>query len=301
MTARARAATTGAAAYDLAQQALWHNCPDALEVALGLVQQETQRMEHKLRFTRIRQRFVALCHAFHSGGKSASIDEFRTQTSLVEKECVALIESQLQEQKNALPGLITRRDTILLHRRMQEVVKRIIASACRSRRRQRESSDGRDRSVRSAGSAGSLAGQAARRRSLPSGQAPRKPVLHAVQMRSTACHGALSCSSDSLSRDGTCPAARRPSAPCQDCLPGSPDNWVQQTLPSPCRAISVPCSSRSAAFHGAADCSTDACMRRLASDWEPPTWGKPATDQESASHEEMRGALPPNLHNFAWR
>merc|ERR1719359_2634018 len=31
LTARAQAAATGSAAYAVAQQALWHNCPDALE------------------------------------------------------------------------------------------------------------------------------------------------------------------------------------------------------------------------------------------------------------------------------
>lgn len=71
LISRARAASHGHAAYGVALQALWHNCPDALEAALGVVQPELELLTHKLLFTRIRQDFVNLCREYHDVAAAA--------------------------------------------------------------------------------------------------------------------------------------------------------------------------------------------------------------------------------------
>jgi hypothetical protein len=131
LTARAQEAATGSVAYAVAQQALWHNCPDALETALDYVRQETELMDHKLQFTRIRQQFVSACQDFHRSDKPSSLEGFRERAASVDKQCVALMERQPFEQSLNLPGLITRRDTILLQQRIRDISKRIISSARR--------------------------------------------------------------------------------------------------------------------------------------------------------------------------
>merc|ERR1719408_355202 len=124
-------------AYAVALKALWHNCPDALEVALrrveGLNLSEVQArdkrfMAQKLEFTRIRQRFVALCVEFRSSGPPADASRAALTAGLeeVEQRLQGLMGEQLDEQVTQLPGLIQKRDTIMLQARIRTIAKRLL-------------------------------------------------------------------------------------------------------------------------------------------------------------------------------
>jgi len=118
--------------YNVAMKALWHGCPDVLELALSrldrsLLSEDQQRdanlMAQKLEFVRIGQQFVALCHEFHKGGSAAAL---RAGAAMVEHRCERLMSSQPERQQSRLPGLITRRDTILLHSKIQSITRNLV-------------------------------------------------------------------------------------------------------------------------------------------------------------------------------
>jgi len=124
--------------YPIALRSLWHNCPDALEVALrrvdGFTLTEVQAsdrkfMEQKLEFTRIRQRFVAHCIAFRSSGppSEASKAALQVGVSEVEERCSNLMAAQPDEQKTQLPGLIQKRDTLMLLTRIRTIARQLLA------------------------------------------------------------------------------------------------------------------------------------------------------------------------------
>lgn len=124
-------------AYPVALRALWHNCPDALEVALrrveGLALSEVQArdkrfMGQKLEFTRIRQRFVALCIEFRSSGSptEGSKARLREGVEAVEERCLTLMAVQPDEQVTQLPGLIQKRDTIMLQSRIRTITAQLL-------------------------------------------------------------------------------------------------------------------------------------------------------------------------------
>lgn len=148
LTRRARAAESGCDAYCVALQALWHNCPEALETALGTVRAETELMAQKLEFTRIRQRFVALCRRFRShasardagGGAVAPLSEadFLAGVEELRRCCDRLFKAQDAEQACGLPGLVTSRDTVLLASRISEVSARLVATSRREAERQQQ-------------------------------------------------------------------------------------------------------------------------------------------------------------------
>lgn len=124
LTARAHAAESGSAAYSVAMQALWHNCPNALEVALCAAQSEIDLMAQKLEFTRIRQQFVELCRRYRAAG-SMSSESFLQASAQLEARCAALLAAQPSEQASALPGLVTRRDTGMLQCRIRDISRRL--------------------------------------------------------------------------------------------------------------------------------------------------------------------------------
>merc|ERR1719387_188025 len=121
-------------------KALWHNCPDAQEQALQKVgdpaslpdqqqQRDYQYMEQKLHFTRLRQKFVGACKRFKSAGGNlgrGSPRQLRSDVALLETECEKLIAQQPDEQMSMLPGLIGKRDSIMLLSRMQDIVKKLL-------------------------------------------------------------------------------------------------------------------------------------------------------------------------------
>mmetsp|Transcript_4117 Transcript_4117/g.7453 ORF Transcript_4117/g.7453 Transcript_4117/m.7453 type:complete len:273 (-) Transcript_4117:31-849(-) len=128
----AREAAIGSAAYPVALRALWHNCPDALEVALqrldaaslGEAQaRDAELMSQKLEFTRIRQEFVALCYEFR--GPEGSLMGLQKGVASAEERCEKLMARQPDEQFSQLPGLVQKRDTIMLLARIRTIYARL--------------------------------------------------------------------------------------------------------------------------------------------------------------------------------
>jgi|Transcript_116874 hypothetical protein len=128
------------AVYAVALRALWHNCPDALEVALRRAKdvpmaeaqaQDALFMAQKLEFTRIRQQYVAECIKFRSSGAptQTSVAAFQCVAASIEARCSKLMDSQHDEQMTSLPGLITKRDTIMLQSRMTAITKQLVVGA----------------------------------------------------------------------------------------------------------------------------------------------------------------------------
>merc|ERR1719235_1081071 len=125
-------------AYAVALKALWHNCPGALEVALNRVEglnldevqaRDKRFMAHKLEFTKVRQRFVAMCIEYRSSGQAEASGSERYQAGLaeVEERLRHLINDQPDEQVTQLPGLIGKRDTIMLQSRIREISTKLLA------------------------------------------------------------------------------------------------------------------------------------------------------------------------------
>lgn len=135
LIARTQAANCGFEAYAVALQALWHNCPVALGGALDVVGREIRLMTQKLEFTRIRQCFVDLCQRFRAcGGPLAQVSQFLADVATVQKRCEALLELQIAEKKSALPGLVTKRDTVLLQSRIRDISTQLAHAAKRPTR-----------------------------------------------------------------------------------------------------------------------------------------------------------------------
>lgn len=131
----AMAAGDAAAAHAVALKSLWHNCPRALEAALGRFDRaqlceskalDAALMGQKLEFTQIRLQFLKCCRTFALGGGP---EELRKAVAEVESRCDCLIAAQADEQESALPGLISRRDTIMLASRIQEIAEKLLADA----------------------------------------------------------------------------------------------------------------------------------------------------------------------------
>jgi len=118
--------TGGLGCYRLALEALWHNCPDALEVALGHVHAELGLLAQKLEFTRIRQSFVKLCQDLHLCRSAPQ--QFLAGVAALRGRMGSLAQAQAYDQCSALPGLITKRDTILLQTRVEQITKRLVGS-----------------------------------------------------------------------------------------------------------------------------------------------------------------------------
>lgn len=128
----AKEAAFGTAAYPVALRALWHNCPDALEVALQRLDmaslseaqaRDAEFMLQKLEFTRIRQEFVALCYEFR--GPEGSLMSFQKGVARTEERCEKLMARQPDEQFSQLPGLVQKRDTIMLLSRIRAIFARL--------------------------------------------------------------------------------------------------------------------------------------------------------------------------------
>jgi hypothetical protein len=126
--------------YAAALKALWHNCPDALEVALRRAKdvpmaeaqaQDALFMAQKLEFTRIRQQFVAECIKFRSSGAptESSVATLQVASVNIDKRCSTLMDVQPDEQMTSLPGLITKRDTIMLQSRIAAISKQLLNGA----------------------------------------------------------------------------------------------------------------------------------------------------------------------------
>lgn len=130
---------TGMPAYRVALKALWHNCPDALEIALDKIDigslpdpgqaSDAEFMAQKLEFTRIRQGFVSLCHRFHqsSNSEGQNADNLKAGVSMIEARIEELLARQPDEQMSQLPGLIGRRDTIMLQSRIRDISRKLLA------------------------------------------------------------------------------------------------------------------------------------------------------------------------------
>lgn len=140
LSEEAEAATIGsAAAYTVAMKGLWHNCPDAMEIALSKVTPETlsplqvkdaEFMRQKLEFTRIRQRFVSTCIEFHKCGpddRAGGLNVLTRGMEEVERRALNLIALQPDELESQLPGLISKRDTIMLLSRVRDIHKELLA------------------------------------------------------------------------------------------------------------------------------------------------------------------------------
>mmetsp|Transcript_21180 Transcript_21180/g.59263 ORF Transcript_21180/g.59263 Transcript_21180/m.59263 type:complete len:313 (-) Transcript_21180:66-1004(-) len=123
LVASALSAEHGAAAYAVALQALWHNCPDALEAALGRLRPEVELLEQKLEFTRIRQEFVFVCTAFHT---SPCAQALSTCAATLQERCIKLAASQPVDHCVSLPGLVCRRDTLLLRDRIHNITEQLV-------------------------------------------------------------------------------------------------------------------------------------------------------------------------------
>lgn len=124
-------------AYTVALKSLWHNCPDALEVALKRVEdlplsevqaRDKRFMAQKLEFTRIRLKFVAYCIEFRSSGPATEVSEvmLRTGVAGLEEMLEQLMAEQPDEQMTQLPGLIQKRDTIMLQARIRTITKKLL-------------------------------------------------------------------------------------------------------------------------------------------------------------------------------
>lgn len=120
-------AAPGSAAYPIAMKALWHNCPDALEAALKRLDysvlseaqvRDANFMAQKLEFTRIRQRFVARCGEFQ---RDRDLAKLQSGVVAAEKQCSKLMAAQPDEMRSQMPGLISKRDTIMLLVRIREI------------------------------------------------------------------------------------------------------------------------------------------------------------------------------------
>jgi len=129
--------TSEDAVYAVALRALWHNCPDALEVALRRAKdvpmaeaqaQDAVFMAQKLEFTRIRQLYVAGCINFRSSGTptETSVAALQAGGAAMEARCSKLMDVQLDEQMTSLPGLISKRDTLMLQSRMTTITKQLV-------------------------------------------------------------------------------------------------------------------------------------------------------------------------------
>jgi hypothetical protein len=125
------------AVYTIALKALWHNCPDAMEVALQRLEDsmipeaqasDIQFMKQKLEFTRIRQTFVAQCIEYRSSGPAteSSIATLRSGIEAIEERCKQLMTAQPDEQMTQLPGLISKRDTIMLLSRIRDISAKLL-------------------------------------------------------------------------------------------------------------------------------------------------------------------------------
>lgn len=139
------AAQEGKPCLSLAMRALWHNCPDALEVALQRLgpfdalqpdeQKNAEFMKQKLEFTRLRQDFVAACRQFHEDGRGGAVtaatraESLRAKGREFEARGSDLAARQPHEQESMLPGLIGRRDTIMLLARMKDVEEKLLQQA----------------------------------------------------------------------------------------------------------------------------------------------------------------------------
>lgn len=132
LLAEATAAAPGTSAYPVALRALWHNSPDALEVALKRLDmsalteaqaRDAEFMQQKLEFTRIRQEFVALCVKFRGPDGSAIV--LQKGVARTEERCSKLMAAQPDEQCSQLPGLVQKRDTIMLLSRIRAIYARL--------------------------------------------------------------------------------------------------------------------------------------------------------------------------------
>jgi len=129
----AEVATPGSASFTIALKALWHNSPDALDVALKRLDYSTLSesqardacyMAQKLEFTRIRLRFVALCLEFHKDRAAAPL---QLGVEAAEQQCAELMAAQPDEMRSQLPGLVTKRDTIMLLARIRQISAQLLS------------------------------------------------------------------------------------------------------------------------------------------------------------------------------
>eukprot|EP00300_Choanocystis_sp_HF-7_P005439 c14081_g1_i2.p1 GENE.c14081_g1_i2~~c14081_g1_i2.p1 ORF type:complete len:234 (-),score=49.67 c14081_g1_i2:1014-1715(-) len=114
--------------YNFALKALWRNWIDSLEFALGVlkskpIEEESRRndveyMSHKLEFTRIRQAMLLCCEAYRT---TLNVDAFAKKSLELCERCDRLSTAQSDDMASALPGLIPRRDTMMLKSRIEDL------------------------------------------------------------------------------------------------------------------------------------------------------------------------------------
>lgn len=125
----------GADAYAAALRALWNNWPKALEAALARVDagaealseeqaRDARLMRQKLAFSLARLDFVDLCQAYCAGGDPGA---FQRGVEGLERRLGELLAQQAQDEESALPGLVGRRDTLMLLARVQDLAGRLLA------------------------------------------------------------------------------------------------------------------------------------------------------------------------------
>jgi hypothetical protein len=120
--------------YDLTMKSLWKNWIDALELGLGRMKHfeitveqqklDLQFMTHKLDFTRIRQEVVTLCRKCI---REKDFGTFEIEMQQFVVRCQDLASSQPEDLFSALPGIVPRRDTMMLQSRIEELVKKVNA------------------------------------------------------------------------------------------------------------------------------------------------------------------------------
>lgn len=118
--------------FNFALKALWRNWIDSLETAIKALEQhplddeaklkDVEYMSHKLEFTRIRQDVIVCCATYH---ENTDLGSFVQTAELLGKRCDALAHEQSDDMASALPGLIPRRDTMMLRSRIDELVSNV--------------------------------------------------------------------------------------------------------------------------------------------------------------------------------
>lgn len=118
--------------YNLTLRALWSNCPFAMEAGLNRLEKcdlteqqarDCQYMRNKLEFTMLRLKFVALCCRYRSDSNKEALE---SGVKLIDERCSRLIADQPDEQYSQLPGLVTKRDTIMLLSRVRLISSRLM-------------------------------------------------------------------------------------------------------------------------------------------------------------------------------
>eukprot|EP00298_Acanthocystis_sp_HF-20_P008375 c17643_g1_i1.p1 GENE.c17643_g1_i1~~c17643_g1_i1.p1 ORF type:complete len:145 (-),score=40.07 c17643_g1_i1:155-589(-) len=118
--------------YDLTLKSLWKNWIDALEIGLQkltkfkIVEEQKildlQFMKHKLDFTRIRQSFVIALKRYI---QDSNFEKLKEEAKALIFRCEKLAESQPEDVFSALPGIIPRRDTMMLQGRIDDLLKKV--------------------------------------------------------------------------------------------------------------------------------------------------------------------------------